>query len=114
MCVTWGRRGDDRRSLTAAVAFVLVVSPLVWQHYYTMLLVPVALAWPTLSVAWLLPLVLWGTGVAGDGNDFQTMLAAATMAVVVLLCLRRGVPARQRELEVAWLPRQLTPVEAGR
>jgi hypothetical protein len=72
----------------------------------------VALAWPRLSVAWLLPIVLWTTGVAGDGNALQTLVAAATMAVVVLLCLRPALAQDRREGSVAWLPRQLTPVEA--
>jgi hypothetical protein len=111
VCVRWGRNGDDRRSLTAAIALVLVVSPLVWQHYYTLLLVPVALAWRTLSIAWLLPIVLWTTGVAGDGNALQTFVAAGTMAVVVLLCLRPAVGEEASANRAAWLPRQLRPVE---
>jgi hypothetical protein len=110
-CVRWGRNGDDRRALTAAIALVLVVSPLVWQHYYTLLLVPVALAWRTVSIAWLLPIVLWTTGVAGDGNALQTFVAVGTMAVVVLLCLRPPVREVAGPQDLAWLPRQLRPVE---
>jgi alpha-1,2-mannosyltransferase len=111
-CFRWGRSGDDRRSLTAAVALVLVASPLVWQHYYTLLLVPVALAWPRLSPAWLLPVLMWAMPVAGDGNALQTLLAAGTAALVVLLCLMPGLRHAETSARGDWLPRQLRPTEA--
>jgi hypothetical protein len=54
-CAIVGRRGDDRRSLTLALAAALVLSPIVWLHYFVLLLVPIALARRTFSVLWNIP-----------------------------------------------------------
>lgn len=58
--VVVGRRGDDRRSLTLIVAGALLGTPLVWMHYFSVLVVVLALARPVLSPLWLAPTLLWG------------------------------------------------------
>jgi len=52
---------DDRESLSLFVVVALVCSPVGWQHYWALLLVPVALLQPALSLAWFVPLALWLT-----------------------------------------------------
>jgi alpha-1,2-mannosyltransferase len=88
-CMTFGRRGDDRRSLTAAVAIALLVTPLVWLHYFALFLVPVALAAPAFGSIWKLPLAFW-LCVAGARRPetWQVVAALLTMALLVraLLC----------------------------
>jgi hypothetical protein len=55
-----GRRpGSDRLTFTLAVAAALALSPIVWLHYLILLLVPIAIASPRLSLLWALPLSLW-------------------------------------------------------
>lgn len=54
-----GRHGREKDALTLAVALMLVASPLVWNHYFVLLLVPVALAKPRLSWVWGAPLLMW-------------------------------------------------------
>jgi hypothetical protein len=54
-----GRHLDERRALTLATVLMLLASPLAWNHYMLMLLVPLALAYPRLNFAWSVPLVLW-------------------------------------------------------
>jgi alpha-1,2-mannosyltransferase len=54
--VDWTRRERDRRSLTLILAAALVLSPVVWSNYFVLLLVPLALAYPTLSAPWLVVL----------------------------------------------------------
>ncbi len=54
----WFRR-SDREALTLAVVLMLVASPLVWSHYFALLLVPIALARPRLSLLWAVPVLMW-------------------------------------------------------
>jgi hypothetical protein len=58
-CIRLARRGDDVRSLTLAVAAALAFTPVLWQHYLILLLVPLAAARPAFSSLWLLPIALW-------------------------------------------------------
>jgi hypothetical protein len=58
-CVTAGRRGREREALALAVAAMLLASAVVWSHYFVLALVPLALAYPRLSGAWVALLVLW-------------------------------------------------------
>jgi alpha-1,2-mannosyltransferase len=53
------RAGQDASSLTFAIAAALVLSPIVWLHYFLLLVAPLAIAFPTLSPAWAIPLVFW-------------------------------------------------------
>ena len=41
-CVILGSRGDDRRSFALAIAAMILASPIVWLHYFALLLV----RWP--------------------------------------------------------------------
>ncbi len=75
-----------RRSLSLVLAATLLLSPIVWMHYYVALIVPLALARPRLAVAWALPLVLYlcpadgGLVRAGD-----TVIVLALLTVVTVL-----------------------------
>lgn len=56
-----GRRTDgDRPAFILALAAALLLSPLVWLHYLTLLLVPLAITRPRLGLVWFLPLVTFG------------------------------------------------------
>jgi hypothetical protein len=48
-------RRDDLACFTWTITAVLLSSPIVWGHYFALLLVPIAVASPRLSTAWLLP-----------------------------------------------------------
>src|SRR5207244_3568905 len=48
-----------RRSFALTLAASLLLSPIVWLHYYLLLAVPAAFVSRRLSGVWLLPLVLW-------------------------------------------------------
>jgi hypothetical protein len=54
-----GRRGGDAAPLALALAAALLLSPIVWTHYYILLLVPIAIARPRLSALWFVPLAFW-------------------------------------------------------
>jgi hypothetical protein len=79
-------RGEDadRRTFTIAIAGALLVTPLLWLHYFALLLVPIALYRPRLSGAWFLPLLLWFTPVTqAHGSVWRICLALAVAGLVV-------------------------------
>jgi hypothetical protein len=101
VCVRTGRRGDDRVSFTVAVALMMTAAPRVDNHYFALLIVPLAIARPSLSRIWLLPLAFWlcpATHLA----VWQLTLAWVTLAALTLLLTRPaglgpgGAHSRQR------------------
>jgi hypothetical protein len=84
---TWqfGRRLSERRALAATVAISVVVSPVVWEHYFALAFVCIALCWPTLSPAWFMPLALWLIpGQQAWASLWRISLAVAVLAVPLL------------------------------
>jgi hypothetical protein len=57
------------KSFALAVAAALVLSPIVWLDFYTLAVVPLAVARPTLSIAWFVPLATWGLPSSGIATD---------------------------------------------
>ena len=95
--VVVGRRGAEQRSFVLAVAATLACSPIVWLHYFALLLVPVAVVRPRLGLIWFVPLAMWGFG-AGTGNG-TTAEAAVVLAVAVatFVLAYRAAPAGTHE-----------------
>jgi len=88
-CARAGLRHAQHRALTLAVATALVASPLVWNHYFVLAIVPLALARPRLSAAWLALLALWvcpAQGVAG----WQAIAAWLVLGGLFAAILRAG------------------------
>jgi len=73
-CVELGRRGDDFRSFVCALAAVLAFTPVLWQHYLVLLLVPLAIARPRFSAIWLVPTILWIAPRTDNGTGIETLL----------------------------------------
>ena len=83
-CVVLGRRrseGADLASLCVALAAALLLSPIVWTHYLTVLFVPIAILRPRLSGLWLVPLVLWLTPAQSDGVAWRVVVGFAVMLI---------------------------------
>jgi hypothetical protein len=96
VAVLWlGRTRREKAALLMAVVLILAASPLTWNHYLALLIVPLALLRPTLSREWLLPLVLWICPGGLQVAEWQAFLFAAVIAVVCWLLLRRE-PAAHR------------------
>jgi alpha-1,2-mannosyltransferase len=87
-CVVQGRRGRDVDALTAALAIALLATPLVWLHYFALLLVPVAIVAPRLRPLWLVPLAFW-LCIAGAERPqtWQLLVALGTGAAMFMLLL---------------------------
>ncbi len=95
--VVMGRRGDDRRSFSLAVTAMIVASPIVWMHSFALLLGPVAVMRPRLSLAWFLPvLMVIGNG-TGNGPPWQTVgvlgIAGVTLGVALAPSRQPAPPA---------------------
>jgi Glycosyltransferase family 87 len=80
----------DRLALSFAVVAALLLSPIVWVHYYVLLLVPIALVHPRLSRVWFLPLAFWGTHALESDGDLWRLLLAALVVVCIALATARS------------------------
>jgi hypothetical protein len=77
----------DRRSFTFALAAALALTPIVWNHYLLLLIVPVAIARPRLSGLWLLPLAascLYLFDWYGPGDGLRPIVATTAIAAVTI------------------------------
>lgn len=91
------RRPDgDRLALTAALGAALLLSPIVWLHYFVVLLVPLAISRPRFSPLWLLPLPLWFTGTEGQSGGSAGLILLGLVTAAAMLALsaaERPAPA---------------------
>lgn len=70
-----------RRSLPLTLAAALLLSPIVWLHYFVLLAVSLALVRPRLAAPWALPLLLWPCpGTSGDVRWWHVAIALAVLA----------------------------------
>ncbi|HET9851016.1 MAG TPA: glycosyltransferase 87 family protein [Candidatus Limnocylindrales bacterium] len=75
-----------RRSLGLALAACLVVSPIVWRHFFVLLLVPLALSRPRFDAVWLIPIGMWVGDGTFNGAPWQTACVLGLAALVFALC----------------------------
>ncbi len=72
-------RSNDFLAFRLALAASFVLSPIVWDHYYVLLAVPLALRWPRLSGVWFL--AMW------VNLDTEAMTNAVPWIVLALLVM---------------------------
>ena len=89
--VLLGRRGDERTAFIVAIAASLALTPIVWLHYFALLVVVVALAQPRLGAAWFVPLAMVVTPGSGHPTPFETFATLAIAALTFALALRASV-----------------------
>jgi alpha-1,2-mannosyltransferase len=79
------RHIDHASSFALAVGLALLVSPIVWLHYATLLVVPLALRRPQFSGLWLVPLALWAYPFETTSSHlWPVVLFAAVVAVATV------------------------------
>jgi alpha-1,2-mannosyltransferase len=93
-------RGREREALAVALLTALVSTPILWMHYLVLLVIPLALLWPTLSWAWLVLLPLWVTPSSGPagviwqmGMATAAILGVAAIAWADVVKVQRSIPA---------------------
>jgi hypothetical protein len=77
------RDADDRIAFSLAIVAGIVLTPIVWLHYFALLVIPLALVRPRLGPAWGLMWVFWLTPTQDNGG--------AVWPIVLALVLTAGV-----------------------
>jgi alpha-1,2-mannosyltransferase len=78
------RPGGEAGSFALAIAAAIVATPIVWLHYFMLLLLPIALARPRLSMLWLVPLLYWATPFQETGGDLWRILLGLVVAAAII------------------------------
>jgi hypothetical protein len=86
-----------RRSLGLAIAAALVLSPIVWRHFFSLLIVPLALSRPRFDAVWLIPIGMWVGDGTFNGAPWQTACVLGLAVATVVLCER---PSDARDVVV--------------
>jgi hypothetical protein len=73
------------RAFSIVVVGALTASPLVWPHYLTLLLVPIALISPAFGPLWLVPLLAWAAPVELTDGRIGTILVYIAIESIVVL-----------------------------
>ena len=81
------RRGHEVQAFILSIAAALALTPIVWLHYFALLVVVVALARPRLGVLWFLPLGMILTPGSGHPAPVETALTLAVAAATIALAL---------------------------
>jgi hypothetical protein len=100
-----GRRGGERSAFVLAIAASLALTPIVWLHYFALLLVAVAVARPRLGFLWFVPLAMVITPGSGHPTPFETAATLAIATATIALALR-AIP------DVARVPADPLPAPA--
>ncbi len=79
---------NERGAMVLAVALMLVASPLVWSHYFVLLMIPLALARPRFGPVWLLPIVMWVCPPSTTVVGWQAAVAWAVAGTCLVAALR--------------------------
>jgi alpha-1,2-mannosyltransferase len=77
----------ERDALALAVLLMLLASPLLWAHYFALLLVPLALCLPRLAPVWALPLLMWPLPPRQPVYGWEEALAWGLTAICVVAAL---------------------------
>jgi hypothetical protein len=97
-------RDRDVAVLTLALAAGLAASPIVWVHYFLLLLVPLVLTRPRLSPLWFLPFAYYPLGEsawpAGDARKLGLALVVTIVLIAATVFRRVRVALRIKRAEV--------------
>jgi alpha-1,2-mannosyltransferase len=78
-------RAGDRNAFVAAVGASLLISPVVWVHYFVLLYVPIAVARKRLSWQWLLPLAFWALPHAASNGSAREIVLGLGVTCITLI-----------------------------
>jgi hypothetical protein len=101
-CLLAVRRRDQRLLLALCLALAMLATPVIWSHYFTLMLIPLALYRPRLTWLWFLPVVLWLCP-AGTPATWQIALLLTVNAVLIAAVTRRPSDGHPR-LQIALRP----------
>jgi len=82
------RNGLDGRSYAAVIFAAILLSPIVWLHYFTLLLVPLAIMRPRFGPLWMVPILFWPLGVGPAGPSLLCLPLLIGSALLLILAAR--------------------------
>ena len=92
--VVTARRGNETRAFVLAIGAALACSPILWLHYFALLLVPVAIVAPRLSWLWFVPMGMWWFGAGtGNGSTFEAFVVTCVVGATIALAARAAAPS---------------------
>jgi hypothetical protein len=95
LIIAWRATGDVVR-LTLCLAAALLASPIVWAHYYAILLVPIAIRSPRFSGLWLVPYLTIGA-LVGPTLHLEFIVASAfSLAALAIVSVHIASPTSTR------------------
>lgn len=86
--VALGRKGHEQTAFVVAIAASLGFTPIVWLHYFALLLVIVALAKPRLGLIWFVPILMVITPGTGHPSPFETGWTLSVALLTIVLAVR--------------------------
>jgi alpha-1,2-mannosyltransferase len=83
-------RGQDAdlHAFVAAIAAAFLLSPIVWMHYFALLLIPIGITRRRLTPLWFLPIVMWASLGQSHGELWRVALGFLVWSLGLGLCLR--------------------------
>jgi alpha-1,2-mannosyltransferase len=79
----------DKRSFIWAIGASLLISPIVWAHYFVLVFVPIAMASRRLTVLWLLPLSYWILPHTASGGSAKLIMLGTGITLTALILSNR-------------------------
>jgi hypothetical protein len=102
-CLRAARHHDEQLALLLCVLLMLAATPLLWNHYFVLLIVPLALYRPHISFEWIAGLLWWlcpGT----DVSAWQAFVGAGVTALIACCLIAGDSSARRASAkQPAWL-----------
>jgi hypothetical protein len=89
------RSRDEEAAFTLALAASLAATPIVWSHYFPLLLLALAIRRPTLTPAWFIPLSLWLLPGTNEPAELHRVVATAVVGGL-FAWLALGAPVFRR------------------
>jgi hypothetical protein len=96
LCFKTGRAGREQVAFALSMGVVLLATPVIWLHYFALLLVPLALSLPRVGPLWLLPLLTFGCPPTSP-STWQIGLVLGVFFLLLTLMVRaelRGTATR--------------------
>lgn len=91
LVVIAARRKDDRLSFSLAVLAAIALTPIVWLHYFSLLVVPVAIYRPRFAWVWVLFSLFWLTPQQTSDGDLWRILLVDALAIGLVLFSRSAL-----------------------
>ncbi|HSI97952.1 MAG TPA: glycosyltransferase family 87 protein, partial [Gaiellaceae bacterium] len=79
------RRDGDRVGFSVAIVASIALTPIVWLHYFALLVVPLALARPRISWAWGMMWIFWVMPAQENQGDLWRLLVAVLVVGAALV-----------------------------